>query len=192
MSAKLYFRYGAMGSGKSAALLVAAYNYKERGMNVKIFNYRLDRRFGEGTVASRIGLASDSHPYDNEVTPFYDAIIDDHKKVDAIFVDEAQFLTTNQVQLLHHISANLNIPVMCYGLRTDFMGNLFEGSAALMAHAESLEELKTICHCGKKATHVARFQDGVKQSTGDQVQIGDTEYKSMCYKCFIKEDCGCK
>lgn len=189
---KLYFRYGAMGSGKSAALLVAAFNYRERGMNVKVFNYKHDTRFGEGLVASRIGLNSDSIPYDSKHSPFMDAVLDDKTKVDAIFVDEAQFLTKYQVQLLHHISANLNIPVMCYGLRTDFMGNLFEGSAALMAHAESLEELKTICHCGKKATHVARFISGVKQVVGNQVQIGDAEYKSMCYKCFIKEDCGCK
>lgn len=188
--AKLYFRYGAMGSGKSAALLIAAHNYTERGMNVKIFNYKLDKRFGEG-AASRTGLSAESIPFDGE-TPFLDQILEDKDKISAIFVDEAQFLEPWQVALLHQVATNLKIPVLCYGLRTDFKGNLFPGSAALMAHAETIEELKTICHCGRKATHNARFVNGKQVHEGEQVQIGDAEYKSVCYKCFITVNCGCK
>ena len=107
-------------------------------------------------------------------------------KPDAIFVDEAQFLSERQVKQLHDIAVTWSIPVLTYGLRSDFLGRLFEGSAALMAHAETLVEIKTICECGKKATHVRRYKDGIVCTSGDVVQIGDLEYKPLCYKCFCE------
>lgn len=181
--AKLYFRYSTMGAGKSLQLMAAAHNYIDRGMNPLIINFAGDTRFGEGKVASRTGLEMPALLFNSDTDLEHGISYDG---VDAIFIDEAQFLNQRQVEELHSVATNRSIPVLCYGLRTDFLGRLFEGSAALMAHAETLEEIKTICNCGSKATHVRRFKDGVCQSSGDIIQIGDLEYKPMCYKCFVK------
>lgn len=180
---KLYFRYSTMNAGKSAQLLTAAHNYEELGMRIMLFNFEGDNRYGEGVIASRIGLQKPSIAF-NADTNFLDVKLEENVK--AIFVDEAQFLTREQVKQLHHISAFIGIPVLCYGLRTDFKGNLFEGSLSLMAHAETIEELKTVCSCGHKATRVARFENGKAVLSGAVVQIGDTEYKSLCFKCWYK------
>ena len=188
--AKLYFRYSTMGAGKSLQLMAAAHNYNERGMAPLILNYKGDTRYGDGKVASRTGLQMDAELFSEE-THFirdFDALNTWQKKPDAIFIDEAQFLTGQQVEQLHDIATHWSIPVLCYGLRTDFLGRLFEGSYALMAHAETIEEIKTICDCGCKATHVRRYKEGVVQTTGDVIQIGDLEYKPMCYSCFRAED----
>lgn len=178
---KLYFRYSTMGAGKSAQLLIAAHNYIERGMQPLLFTFEGDTRSGTGVIKSRIGLQMNALTF-NSGTDMEDGFGFDG--VDAIFVDEAQFLTNQQVEELHRVATNRGIPVLCYGLRTDFLGRLFTGSMALMAHAETLEELKTICDCGRKATHVRRFKDGVLQLSGDVVQIGDLEYKPLCFSCF--------
>lgn len=183
MSAKLYFRYGSMNSGKTAMLLAAAHNYIERGMYPMLLTYAGDHRFGVGKISSRLGVSKPSMVFDNNTDLEYGITYDD---VNAIFVDEAQFLTAQQVEELHRVAIRKSIPVLCYGLRTDFRGKLFVGSAALMAHAETLEEIKTVCDCGKKATHVLRFKNGVPEKDGDVVQIGDLEYKSVCYSCFTK------
>ena len=185
---KLYFRHGTMGAGKSAHLIIAAHNYIDRGMYPMLFTYNGDNRFGgSGTIASRTGMKMSARTFeydDNFCNMLRMKQIELGKLPDAIFVDEAQFLTTEQVEQLHGIAANWGIPVLCYGLRVDFLGRLFEGSAALFSHAEDWEEMKTICRCGKKATHVARFVDGVKQTEGQTIQIGDSEYESMCYTCY--------
>lgn len=180
---KLYFRYSTMGAGKSAQLLTAAHNYKERGMFPMLFTFEGDTRSGIGVIKSRIGIEMKAFTF-NRDTDMEDGFGFDG--VDAIFVDESQFLTTQQVEELHRVAANRGIPVLCYGLRTDFLGRLFEGSMALMAHAEAIEELKTICECGRKATHVRRFKDGVVQLSGEVIQIGDLEYRPLCYSCFEK------
>lgn len=180
---KLYFRYGSMNAAKSASLLLAAHNYEELGGTVRLFNFRGDTRWDEGVVASRIGLSKPCELYDED-TDLYDALYSPDVTYSAIFVDEAQFLTKTQVEALHTYATTSNVPVLCYGLRTDFRGDLFDGSAALMAHAESIEELKTICQCGSKATHVARYVDDVRQYDGEVIVIGSTNYKSMCYKCW--------
>ncbi|MGL5012766.1 MAG: thymidine kinase [Bacteroidales bacterium] len=178
---KLYYRYGTMCCGKSAQLLIAAHNYLERGMQPMLFTFEGDVRSGVGVIKSRIGIEMKALTFNSE-TNMEDGF--GFEGVDAVFIDEAQFLTAQQVEELHRVAINRGIPVLCYGLRTDFLGRLFTGSMALMAHAEAIEELKTICDCGNKATHVRRFKDGVVQLTGETIQIGDLEYKSMCYKCF--------
>lgn len=184
---KLYFRHGTMGAGKSAHLIIAAHNYIDRGMDPLLFTYAGDNRFGAGSIASRTGMKMPARTFDNSdnFTEILKMVnIETGTVPDAIFVDEAQFLTTKQAGQLHDIAANWGIPVLCYGLRVDFLGRLFEGSAALFAHSEDWEEMKTICRCGKKATHVARFVDGIKQTEGKTIQIGDAEYESMCYTCY--------
>lgn len=181
MSSKLYFRYSTMGAGKSLQLMAAAHNYIERGMNPLLITFEGDTRSGVGVIKSRIGIEMKALTF-NDKTDLEHGI--GYGDIDAIFVDEAQFLNERQVEELHRVAAYRGIPVLCYGLRTDFLGRLFEGSKALMAHAETLEELKTICNCGRKATHVRRFKDGVVQLVGEVIQIGDIEYKPLCYKCF--------
>lgn len=182
---KLYFRYGAMNAAKSASLLLAAHNYVELGGTVRLFNFKGDTRWGEGVIASRIGLQEACELYDED-TDMFDTLYSVEGLPSAIFVDEAQFLTKTQVQALHAYASINNVPVLCYGLRTDFRGELFAGSAALMAHAESIEELKTICKCGSKATHAARYVDDVRQYEGEVVVIGSTNYQSLCYSCWSK------
>lgn len=180
----LYFKYGSMNSAKSADLLTSAYNYKETGMNVVLFKPKIDTRT-TGTIKSRIGLEADCLDIDRDFNFFMclKAMIGKTiKPVKAIFVDEAQFLTKDQVRQLCDIVDILDIPVLAYGLRTDFLGNPFEGSQWLLAWADKIEELKGMCSCGKKATHVLRKDMyGDVTISGEQVQIGaEDTYVSMC------------
>ncbi|KAA8605884.1 thymidine kinase [Salipiger aestuarii] len=181
--AKLYFNYSTMNAGKSTLLLQAAHNYGERGMEVYLLTARLDDRAGEGRIGSRIGLGRPADVF----TPSDDlfACIDAEQQqrgLACIFVDEAQFLTEAQVWQLARVADDLRIPVMAYGLRVDFRGQLFPGSAVLLALADTLREVRTICHCGRKATMVIR-QDAAGRAVADgaQVQIGGNEtYVSLC------------
>ena len=181
--AKLYFSYSAMNAGKSTVLLQASHNYQERGMQTLLLTARLDGRYGQGNITSRIGLSSAAHMFD-AATDMHDLIAGVHATsvVHCVLVDEAQFLTDAQVWQLASIADGLDIPVMCYGLRTDFQGNLFPGSARLLAIADNLREIRTICHCGSKATMVVRQDEsGNVLKSGAQVEIGGNEkYVSLC------------
>ncbi|WP_218352529.1 thymidine kinase [Alteromonas lipotrueiana] len=185
--AQLYFYYSAMNAGKSTSLLQSAYNYRERGMNAVIFTAALDDRYGVGKVASRIGLQADAELY-NDQDDMYAHIFKkhQHQPLHSVFIDEAQFLTKTQVRQLVEVVDQLDIPVLAYGLRTDFLGETFEGSHYLLAWADKLAELKTVCHCGRKASFVVRLDDnGNAVTCGDQVQIGGNDrYESMCRKHF--------
>lgn len=185
--AQLYFYYSAMNAGKSTSLLQSAYNYRERGMHSLIYTASLDDRYGIGKVTSRIGLQADAKLYRKDVD-LYAAISEDHnkQKLDCVFIDEAQFLTKQQVRQLVDVVDELRIPVLAYGLRTDFLGETFEGSHYLLAWADKLFELKTVCHCGRKANFVVRLDENGKAVTaGDQVQIGGNDrYESMCRRHF--------
>ena len=180
--AKFYFYYSAMNAGKSTTLLQSSYNYKERGMNPLVLTPQLDNRSGEGKVESRIGLNAEATTFvqsDN----LLDRIKELHQAspVHCVLVDEAQFLTKQQVRQLSDVVDELDIPVLAYGLRTDFQGNLFEGSENLLAWADSLTEIKTICHCGRKATMVLRLgEDGKPLRDGAQVKIGGNETYMSC------------
>ncbi|HEY7328270.1 MAG TPA: thymidine kinase [Gemmataceae bacterium] len=180
--AKLYFYYSTMNAGKSTALLQAAYNYAERGMSTLLFTAKLDDR-SRGRIASRIGFETEAISFDEE-TDFWALL--SGAKASCVLVDEAQFLSTAQVRQLARIVDEANIPVMCYGLRTDFRGELFPGSAALLAWADTLSELKTICVCGRKATMVVRVSPGGQvERFGQQVEIGGNErYVPLCRKHF--------
>ena len=176
--AKLYFYYSAMNAGKTTTLLQSAHNYRERGMRVAILTPRLDDRAGAGVVASRIGLRSEGVAF--ERTDDLEAIvrrdIAEHGALNCVLVDEAQFLTKAQVWQLSEVVDALRIPVLCYGLRTDFRGELFEGSQYLLAWADELQEIKTICHTGKKATMTVRVDEhGHAVSDGPQVEIGGND-----------------
>lgn len=185
--AQLYFYYSAMNAGKSTALLQSAYNYKERGMHVEVFTAALDDRFGTGVVASRIGLKADAHLYNKE-TDMLSSVQQLHQqqKIDCILIDESQFLTKKQAQALTYIVDEMNIPVLAYGLRTDFLGETFEGSHYLLAWCDKLIELKTVCHCGRKANFVVRIDEqGNAVSEGEQVEVGGNDrYESMCRRHF--------
>ncbi|AIX51293.1 MULTISPECIES: thymidine kinase [Pantoea] len=183
--AQLYFYYSAMNAGKSTALLQSSYNYQERGMRTLVYTAEIDDRFGAGVVSSRIGLSSPACLY-NDKTELAEAIAEEHARqpVHCVLVDESQFLTREQVYALSDVADNLDIPVLCYGLRTDFRGELFTGSQYLLAWADKLVELKTICHCGRKASMVLRLDgEGRPFSEGEQVVIGGNErYISVCRK----------
>jgi thymidine kinase len=183
--AKLYFSFSAMNAGKSTILLQASHNYQERGMTTMLLTAALDERHGKGRIGSRIGLGADAFVFSPE-TDMADLVSNQHQqtKIDCVLVDEAQFLTDDQVWQLAEIADKMNIPVMCYGLRTDFQGNLFPGSARLLAIADNLREIRTICHCGSKATMVIRQDANGKVITdGAQVEIGGNEkYISLCRK----------
>jgi thymidine kinase len=185
--AQLYFYYSAMNAGKSTSLLQSAYNYAERGMNAEIFTAALDDRFGQGKVASRIGLESAAHLFtpQTNMQSTIEALLE-RDKIDCLFIDEAQFLTKQQVQQLIYVVDNLNIPVLAYGLRTDFLAETFEGSRYLLAWADKLIELKTICHCGRKATFVVRIDEsGQVVKEGEQVEVGGNDrYESVCRQHF--------
>ena len=188
--AKLYFHYSTMNAGKSTLLLQASYNYRERGMNTYLLTARLDNRAGQGRIASRIGIAEDADMFDASTDLL--ALIQARNSVgsvDCVFLDEAQFLTAEQVWQLARAVDDLGVPVMCYGLRVDFRGALFPGSAALLALADEMREVRTICHCGKKATMVARRgPDGKALRDGAQVQIGGNEtYASLCRRHWREE-----
>lgn len=181
--AQLYFYYSAMNAGKSTTLLQSAFNYRERGMTPLILTAAIDNRAGVGKVASRIGLEADAHIYDRETEVFtLVERLNDENKLDCLLVDECQFLSKAQVNALTDVVDKLNIPVLCYGLRTDFKGELFEGAQYLLAWADKLVELKTICHCGRKANRVLRTDEhGNAIHDGNQVEIGGNDrYVSVC------------
>ena len=181
--AKLYFHYSTMNAGKSTILLQASYNYRERGMETLLLTAGVDTRAGPGMIGSRIGIAAKADLFG----PADDLFERIRTRLEAgpcacVFVDEAQFLSEDQVWQLARAVDDLGIPVMCYGLRVDFRGQLFPGSARLLALADALREVRTICHCGRKATMVARMgPDGRALREGAQVQIGGNEtYVSLC------------
>ena len=176
--AKLYFYFSAMNAGKTTTLLQSAYNYRERGMRVAILTPKLDFRAGSGTVASRIGLQAEGIAFerDDDLRRIIDADIAAHGPLHCVLVDEAQFLTKAQAWQLSEVVDALRIPVLCYGLRTDFRGELFEGSQYLLAWADEMSEIKTICHTGKKATMTVRVNEqGLAVQDGPQVEIGGNE-----------------
>tara|TARA_B100001057_G_scaffold22014_2_gene20341 strand:- start:2920 stop:3498 length:579 start_codon:yes stop_codon:yes gene_type:complete len=191
--AKLYFNYSSMNAGKSTMLLQANHNYIERGMKPEIYTSNLDIRFGTGEIISRIGLRFKSNIFDTK-TDIYNEIINRkiNKEIDCVLVDEAQFLTKDQVSQLGRIVDLLDIPVLTFGIRTDFQGNLFEGSKYLLAWADNLKEIKTVCHCGRKATMVLRLnEDGQIVEDGSQIDIGGEEkYVSVCRKHFYDKNIG--
>lgn len=182
--AKLYFSYAAMNAGKSTILLQASYNYRERGMRTMLFTSALYAALEEGQISSRIGVRAEAELFRRD-DDLFAWVSREHEraKVDCVFVDEAQFLSREQVWQLARLADRKNIPVLCYGLRTDFQGRLFEGSAELLAIADSLREVRTICHCGAKATMVLRRDaSGVATTTGSQVHIQKDAYLSLCRK----------
>lgn len=185
--AKVYFYYSAMNAGKSTLLLQSSYNYRERGMDTLLFTPRIDTRGAIGQIRSRIGLAAEAiafAPDDNLLTRVQ--LESRTRDIACVLVDEAQFLRQNQVLQLTEVADALDIPVLCYGLRTDFQGNLFEGSASLLGLADDLIEIKTICHCGRKATMVLRTDsDGRAVREGAQIEIGGNDrYVSVCRRHF--------
>jgi thymidine kinase len=176
--AKLYFYYSAMNAGKTTTLLQSAYNYHERGMRTLILTPALDNRYGDGVVASRIGLKANARRFggSENLLTLVEVDIAAHGALHCVFVDEAQFLAKSQVWQLSDVVDKLNIPVLAFGLRTDFRGELFEGSRYLLAWADNLEEIKTICHTGRKATMVVRVDErGRAVTEGPQVEIGGND-----------------
>ena len=191
--AKLYFNYSSMNAGKSTMLLQANHNYQERGMNTIIYTSSVDDRYGKKEIVSRIGLKAESNIFSSD-TNIYEEVISFNKDkgVDCVLIDEAQFLSKDQVAQLGQIVDDLDIPVLTFGIRTDFKGNLFEGSEYLLAWADNLKEIKTVCHCGRKATMVLRLdENGHVLETGDQIEIGGNEkYVSICRKHFYEKNIG--
>ena len=186
--AQLYFYYSAMNAGKSTALLQSAHNYKEQGMTPLLYSAALDDRYGQNQITSRIGLSETAQSFDIDTQFFKDIESQNkNKAIACVLVDEAQFLNRQQVEQLARVVDELNIPVLCYGIRTDFRGELFEGSKRLLALADKLKELKTVCRCGKKATMVVRLgEDGKPMSEGAQVEIGGNDrYESRCRRHFF-------
>lgn len=189
--AQLYFYYSAMNAGKSTSLLQSAHNYREQGMEVMLFTAGIDDRYGHGIIRSRIGLSEDATVFD-EHTQFLELIDaklseiksaqSNERQLACVLVDEAQFLSAEQVDQLANVVDAKNLPVLCYGIRTDFQGELFSGSSRLLAIADKLSELKTVCSCGRKATMTIRLDDkGRAIAAGDQVEIGGNErYESKC------------
>ena len=191
--AKLYFNYSSMNAGKSTMLLQANHNYNERGMNAQLYTSELDTRFGNDEITSRIGLKKKSNIFTTK-TDIYSDILNKNNEVlvDCLLIDEAQFLTKEQVAQLGMIVDKLDIPVLAFGIRTDFQGNLFEGSKYLLAWADNLKEIKTVCHCGRKATMVLRINDkGQVIEDGMQIEIGgEDKYVSVCRKHFFEKNVG--
>lgn len=182
--AKLYFIYSAMNAGKSTILLQSAYNYRERGMQVMLWtsgHYR-DGESNTAEITSRIGLHAEARLYRSDIDLFEEiAARKNQGPLDAVFVDEAQFLEAEQVWQLARVADRLRVPVMCYGLRTDFQGKLFPGSAELLAISDQLREVRTICHCGRKATMTARVDaEGRAITEGRQVEVEKSHYVSLC------------
>ena len=184
--AKLYFKYGAMGSSKTAQALITRFNYIEMGMRVWLIKPSRDTRDGDNIVKSRIGLSAEAYVIrpDDDILLIYNR--DFKGKTDVIIADEAQFFSPEQIDQMHEISTWEDIPVLCFGLRTDFMMHVFPGSLRLFELAESITEIKTICHCGSKATVHVRFSpDGKVETEGEQVVLGGNEtYRARCYKCM--------
>lgn len=182
--AKLYFRHGAMGSSKSASALMTRYNYVERGKNPLLVKPMLDTRDGARTVKSRIGLSEEAVFFE-ELRAFSDEKI---KEYDAIIVDEVQFLHSEDIEFLAHIVDDFSIPILCYGLKTDFRSELFEGSKRLLELADEIEEIPTVCWCGRKAHFNARIINGKVVTTGEQIVLGANEsYISLCRKHFLQK-----
>lgn len=191
--AKLYFNYSSMNAGKTTMLLQSNHNYLEKGMNPEIYTSNLENRYGSGEIVSRIGLKAKSNLFSSKT----DIYIEIKKKletncVDCVLIDEAQFLTKEQVAQLGMVVDNLDIPVLAFGIRTDFQGNLFNGSKYLLAWADTLKEIKTVCHCGRKATMVLRLNDeGAVVIDGTQIEIGgEDRYTSVCRKHFYEKNIG--
>ncbi|GAA6136835.1 thymidine kinase [Arenicella sp. 4NH20-0111] len=185
--AKLYFYYSTMNAGKSTTLLQSSFNYRERGMHTLLLTAAFDDRFEVGKVASRIGLEQEADLFDGDINLFQHVITRHAEKaIDCVLVDESQFLTKDQVWQLTEVCDQLKIPVLCYGIRTDFQGELFPGSQWLLAWADELHELKTICHCGSKANMVVRVDEqGQAIQEGTQIEIGGNDrYVSLCRRHF--------
>lgn len=187
---KLYYRYGAMNAGKSTALLQVAHNYQEKGMNVVLIKSKIDTK-GENKIISRIGIeASVNILLDTNDTLFREENLELIKKAKCILVDESQFLKEQQIEELWYITKQFDIPVICFGIRTDFLGKLFEGSKRLMELADEMEELPTICACGDKARFNARIVGNNYVTSGSTIEIDNNsniQYESLCGKCYIKK-----
>lgn len=188
--AKLYFRYAAMNAGKSTALLQAAHNYEERGMRVRVFTAALDDRGGVSVIGSRLGLSRPAQGFGADTV--FDAPSlwgDGSARPACLLIDEAQFLTREQVRQLHRLAHGQDIPVLCWGLRSDFQGHAFAGAAELLTLADDLEEMKTICACGRKASMNVRLGAGGQRVTdGEQVLIGGNDrYRAVCPRCFYSD-----
>ena len=188
--AKLYFYYSSMNAGKSTTLLQADFNYRERGMRTMLWTAALDNRYGEGSITSRIGLKADAHLFDPETDLFAAVMadVDAHGPLACVLVDEAQFLTKAQVFSLARLADESNIPVLAYGLRTDFQAELFPGSAALLGLADALIEIKAVCHCGRKSTMNLRVDaNGKAVKQGAQTEVGGNDrYDALCRKHFME------
>jgi thymidine kinase len=188
--AKLYFNYSSMNAGKSTALLQANHNYLERGMKTKMFTFSGDNRYEENRIVSRIGISADALPF-SEDTDLFQSLIEDknQREIKCVLIDEAQFLTKKQVSQLGRIVDELDTAVLAFGIRTDFQGELFEGSKYLLAWADNLKEIKTVCWCGRKATMVVRLDEkGNIVSQGEQLEIGGNEkYVPLCRAHFNKK-----
>ena len=184
--AKLYFKYGAMGSSKTAQALITKYNYEENDMKVWLLKPSADTRDGVSILRSRIGLEAEVEIATPDAN-IYDRYVAEHVgKCDAVIVDECQFLTPEQIDQLRGIVDDFNVPVMCFGLRTDFRTHLFPGSHRLMELADAIEEIKTMCDCGTKATVNARINDGYIVTEGAQVVLGGNDcYIAMCHRCYV-------
>ena len=188
--AKLYFNYSSMNAGKSTALLQANHNYLERGMKTKMFTFSGDNRYEENRIVSRIGISADALPFSKDTDLFQNIIEDkDQREIKCVLIDEAQFLTKKQVAQLGKIADELDIAVLAFGIRTDFQGELFEGSKYLLAWADNLKEIKTVCWCGRKATMVVRLdKEGNIVRQGEQLEIGGNEkYVPLCRAHFNKK-----
>lgn len=183
--AKLFYRYAAMNSGKSTQLLQIANNYESMGKQVMMFTAAIDDRFGSGRITSRLGIQRDALTFDDQFD--FEQITPDN--IACILLDEAQFLLPQQVKQLHRLAHRQGVPVICFGLRSDFKGEPFPGAAWLLALAEDIEEIKTICQCGKKATmHLRTDREGKRLAEGPQIEIGDeSRYRSVCADCFYQE-----
>lgn len=191
--AKLYFSYASMNAGKSTLLLQASHNYHERGMKTLVLVSAIDTRTRRGEIASRIGISREAEVFDNsdDLFTFIEQRIKGHN-IACVFVDEAQWMLDAQIWQLARVVDELNVPVMCYGLRTDFQGKLFPGSSTLLAIADELREVRTICWCGKKATMVVRLDgDGLPLDEGDQIVVGGNDtYVSLCRKHWTSRKLG--
>ena len=182
--AKLYFKYGAMGSAKTAQALITKFNYEERGLKVWLIKPSTDTRDGEAVLASRAGLSSVCTPIARGENLF-ELFVGEHGDCNVIIADECQFFTAEQIDDMRKIVNALDVPVLCFGLRTDFLTKLFEGSKRLFEVADSFSEIKTICSCGRKATVSARIKDGKIVTKGSKVLLGgDDRYLAMCHKCY--------
>lgn len=185
--AQLYFYYSSMNAGKSTHLLQSSYNYNECGLHTILYTAQIDDRYSKGKVSSRLGISADAKLFDGNTDLLTEInMIQTQNSIACVLIDEAQFLTTKQVNQLTDVVDELKIPVLAYGIRTDFLGQTFSGSAALLAWADKLVELKTICHCGRKANFVIRLNsDGNAATDGEQVEVGGNErYQALCRKHF--------